>query len=34
MTYSWKCIVGGKNVAGGKFKWGNGQADDGNGYIK
>ena len=29
--YSWKCIVGGKVVANGKFKWGNGRADDNNG---
>jgi hypothetical protein len=28
--YSWKCVVGEKTVAGGKFKWGNGQADDSN----
>jgi hypothetical protein len=29
-TYTWKALVGGKNAASGKFKWGNGQADDNN----
>jgi hypothetical protein len=33
-TYSWKCFVDGKNVADGKFKWGNGQADDNNRNLK
>ena len=33
-NYSWKCIVDGKNVAGGNFKFGNGQADDNNRNVK
>lgn len=33
-TYKWKCIVDGKEVAGGVFKWGNGQADDDNRNLK
>lgn len=33
-TYSWKCVVDGKTVAGGNFKWGNGQADDNNRNFK
>lgn len=33
-TYRWKCVVGGETVAGGTFKWGNGQADDNNRNIK
>jgi len=33
-TYSWKCVVDGKNIAGGIFKWGNGQADDNNRNLK
>lgn len=33
-TYSWKCFVGGRNVAGGKFRWGNGQADDDNRNLR
>jgi hypothetical protein len=32
--YSWKCVVGDKTVAEGKFKWGNGQADDDNRNLK
>lgn len=34
ITYSWKCVVDGENVAGGNFKWGNGQADDNNRNLK
>jgi hypothetical protein len=32
--YSWTCVVGGKTVAEGKFRWGNGQADDDNRNLK
>ena len=34
MSYSWKCIVDGKTVANGNFKYGNGQADDNNRNLK
>ena len=33
-SYSWKAVVDGKTVAGGNFKWGNGQADDNNRNLK
>lgn len=33
-NYTWKATVDGKTVAGGNFKWGNGQADDGNRNLK
>ena len=32
--YSWKCMVGGKSVAGGKFRWGGGRADDDNRNLR
>ena len=33
-SYSWTAVVDGKTVGGGKFKWGNGQADDNNRNLK